>query len=417
MNNPDHGAAAPVSTLRVIAFGFVATFISSFGQTFFVGLFSPQLGAAAGVSGTTVSLLYGIATLASGSLLFWLGGAMDRLSLRLATITSVVILTAGCVSAASVGAGLMLLAAFFLVRLGGQGLLVQLAVVAAARNGGRRRGTTIAWSTMGVIAGEAILPATVLALFGLLYWRDLWLATAGLLVVVVLPVMLWLQRPILWREPGNQSAADPASSAPAIRRTTLLADRRFWAGAAILLTPPFMATGFLFEQSTIAAAMHWNANLIGAAFTIFALFRALGTWFYGRAADRFGTIRMTQLHLLPMALAFTSFALPLGTASIWVAFAGVGFTSGANSVLSGALWADIFGTAAVGTVRGVFGASMVLASALAPIIVAQALSSGLSAQGLGLAFGLYAVIVPLLASPFLNSRVTARTGQSTRSSR
>lgn len=130
---PDLNAGA----MRIIAFGFIATFVSSFGQTFFVGLFNSQFGVATGLDGNTVSLLYGIATLASGSLLFWLGGAMDRLTLRTAVATSLAILISGCVLAAGLETGAMLLTAFFLLRLGGQGLLTQLAVVAAARNGNR----------------------------------------------------------------------------------------------------------------------------------------------------------------------------------------------------------------------------------------------------------------------------------------
>lgn len=406
---------AGTGTLPVIAFGFLATFMSSLGQTFFVGLFSPQFGSATGLDGTTVSLLYGIATLVSGSLLFWLGGAMDRLTLRMAATVALFILIVGCLLAAGSRTGAMLLAAFFLLRLGGQGLLTQLAVVAAARNGGLRRGATIAWATMGVILGEAILPGAVIALKGLLFWRDLWLMAAVFLVVVVTPALLLLQRRIHWRETvppsaGRHRAGDTAAP---FQRRSLLADRRFWAGAAIMLTPPFMATGFLFEQSTIVQAMHWNAHLIGAAFTVFAAFRAFGTWFYGRSVDRFGTILMTRLHLIPMALAFVSFAAPLGEASIWVAFAGIGFTNGANSVLSGALWVDLFGTAAVGTVRGVFGAAMVLASALAPVIVSVLMSSGLSAPGLGVAFGAYALVVPLLAGPFLHGRASTRAGVET----
>src|SRR5699024_5192 len=230
----------------VIAFGFLATFMSSFGQTFFLGLFSPQFGAAAGIEGTTVSLLYGIATLASGSLLFWLGGAMDRLSLRLAVTVSLAILIVGCLFVAGVETGAMLLAAFFLLRRGGRGLLTQLAIVAAARNGGKRRATTIAWASMGVILGEAILPATVIAVLSLFYWRHLWLVAAALSLVVVMPALLVLQRRIHWRESDNQLKSSDATrnTASALRRRTVLTDRRFWAGAAIMLIPPFMTTGF-----------------------------------------------------------------------------------------------------------------------------------------------------------------------------
>ena len=386
---------------RVIVFGFLATFVSSFGQTFFLGLFSPQFQAAAGIGSTRVSLLYGVATLASGSLLFWLGGAMDRLPLRRAIAITLLLFVTGSLLAAGVQGSLVLLAAFFLLRIGGQGLLTQLAVVSAARNGGRRRGAVIAWASMGVILGEATLPAGVIAALDSIDWRALWLGIATVLVVLVGPALWWLQHGIHWQE--RAPTADP-SSAPALRRRTLLRTPAFWAGAAILLLPPFMATGFLFEQSSIAALKDWPAGAIGAAFTVFAVLRALGTWIYGRATDRFGAARMARLHLIPMALSFASLALPLGSGSIWIAFAGIGFTNGANSVLGGALWADLFGTAAVGTVRGVFTAAMVIASALAPITVAGVLSLGLGAGGLGLLFAACALAAPLLAAPWLDPR-------------
>lgn len=401
--------AAPLTTTadrtrQVIAFGFLATFMSSFGQTFFLGLFNPYFQHAAGLGTAGVSLLYGIATLASGSLLFWLGGAMDRLSLRGAVVVTLLIFIAGGLFACGTHDRIMLLATFFLLRLGGQGLLTQLAVVSAARNGGRRKGSTIAWATMGVILGEAVLPAGVLALLGFFYWRGLWFAVVALLVVVVLPGLLALSRGIHWRD---QPRAHDSTTAAPVGRGALLTDPRFWGGAAILLIPPFMATGFLFEQSDITQLMGWRPDAIGAAFTVFAICRAAGTWGYGHAADRFGAVRMARLHLLPMALAFASLALPLGGASIWCAFAGIGFTNGANSVLGGALWVDLFGTASVGTVRGVFAAAMVLASALAPVTVAGILALGASAGGLGLGFAVYAGLVPLLVGPLLN-RAPAR---------
>ncbi len=70
---------AAVDTLRILAFGFVVTLISSFGQTFFVGLFSTVFSSAANIGGTTLSLFFEVATLASGNLLFWVGSAMHRI--------------------------------------------------------------------------------------------------------------------------------------------------------------------------------------------------------------------------------------------------------------------------------------------------------------------------------------------------
>lgn len=115
--------------------------------------------------------------------------------------------------------------------------------------------------------------------------------------------------------------------------------------------------------------MNWPVGTIRAALAVFVGRRAAGTWVCHRTADRFGAARMARLHRIPMALAFTAFALPLGQPSIWMAFAGIGFTKGANSVLGGTLRPDL-----VGTVRGMFAAAMIVSSALAPITVARARS-------------------------------------------
>ena len=384
---------------RIIVFGFVATFVSSFGQTFFLGLFSPQFEVATGVGGARLGVLYGLATLASGGLLFWLGGALDRVSLRRAVVVASGIYVAGSLLAGTVTTPVGLLATFFLLRLGGQGLMSHLGIVTAARGGGNRKGAMIAWASMGVILGEAVLPAGVLAAVAVFEWRWLWHGVSVLLLFAVLPALLLLGRDLPWKPVAEVSASMPRPSID--QRRVLLRQPAFWAGSALLLAPPFMVTGFLFEQVTVSRLMHWPPQLIGAAFVVFALSRAVGTWGYGRAADRFGALRMARLHLLPMTFAFASLALPLGSASLWVAFAGIGFTAGANSVLGGAVWVDLFGTASIGLVRGVFVACAVLATAVAPALTAVMLSTQVGAGAMGLGFAAYCVFASLLVGPAL----------------
>ena len=54
---------------RWLAAGFLLTFFSSFGQTFFIGLSGNDLRAAFGLSGGAFGALYMVATLASASTL------------------------------------------------------------------------------------------------------------------------------------------------------------------------------------------------------------------------------------------------------------------------------------------------------------------------------------------------------------
>ena len=68
---------------RFLAFGLLVALFSSFGQTYFIGLFSAELRAAFALSHGEFGLIYSLASLAAGLCLIWLGRFVDRLDLRL----------------------------------------------------------------------------------------------------------------------------------------------------------------------------------------------------------------------------------------------------------------------------------------------------------------------------------------------
>ncbi|MDZ7591147.1 MAG: hypothetical protein U5L05_10780 [Rubrivivax sp.] len=64
---------ADLHTRPALALGFGAAFMSAAGQSFFIGLFGPSVQDALGVNASTWGVLYGLATLAGGLAMFWLG--------------------------------------------------------------------------------------------------------------------------------------------------------------------------------------------------------------------------------------------------------------------------------------------------------------------------------------------------------
>ena len=68
---------------RLLGFGLLCATLSGFGQTFYVGLFNAPLRSDFGLGHGSLGLVYGAATLASASLLVWLGRLYDRFDLRL----------------------------------------------------------------------------------------------------------------------------------------------------------------------------------------------------------------------------------------------------------------------------------------------------------------------------------------------
>ena len=65
------------SNFKIIIFGFVFTFFSSIGQSFFIGLFNPSIRAELDITHGEFGAIYGAATLCSSITLIWLGKKID----------------------------------------------------------------------------------------------------------------------------------------------------------------------------------------------------------------------------------------------------------------------------------------------------------------------------------------------------
>jgi len=66
---------------KVIFFGFVFTFFSSIGQSFFIGLFNLEIRNELNIGHAEFGSIYGVATLCSSLTLIWLGKKIDELKL------------------------------------------------------------------------------------------------------------------------------------------------------------------------------------------------------------------------------------------------------------------------------------------------------------------------------------------------
>ena len=69
------------SNFKIIIFGFVFTFFSCVGQSFFIGLFNSNIREELNISHGEFGTIYGIATLCSSLTLIWLGKKIDDLKL------------------------------------------------------------------------------------------------------------------------------------------------------------------------------------------------------------------------------------------------------------------------------------------------------------------------------------------------
>lgn len=155
----------------LLAFGFLFTFLSGFGQTFFVSLFVPSLQKHFTLSDAGFSSIYAAATLASAFTLSYLGRFIDQIKLPIFS-SRVMLGFAFALLLLSQSYYLpMLFMGLFGIRLFGQGLMTHVSMTSMVRFFEKNRGKAISFAALGHPASEAIFPSLVVLLIASQGWR------------------------------------------------------------------------------------------------------------------------------------------------------------------------------------------------------------------------------------------------------
>ena len=132
-------------------------FLSSAGQTYFIGVFGADIQAEFGLDAGSWGRTYMIGTLASALVINWTGALIDRVDLRLFTALVLTGLAGACLVMASASTALMLIPAIFLLRQFGQGLTSHAGITSMARYHDLNRGKAIALAAIGFAKAEVTI--------------------------------------------------------------------------------------------------------------------------------------------------------------------------------------------------------------------------------------------------------------------
>lgn len=388
------GARKRAPASLVIA-AFVMTMSSSFGQTYFIGVFAPSIKGALTLTDGEFGGLYTAANLASALVLLWAGRIADRFRIRWLAVAVLLSLAAMCAAMAAVGSVWMLVPVLFGLRLFGQGAIGHLAITGVGRWYVRRRGRMMSIAVLGFSAGEALLPISAVALIASAGWREAWLLAAGALCVVSVPLVLLFLR----REPGHDQEAETADTPVAPQRQWTRAEviRRpeFFGVVAGIVAPGFIITAIFFHQGTIVETNGWTLAWFAGWVPVYALTTISTALLTGWAVDRVGARRVLPFYLLPMACGVTVLALFPSPYAVPVFMMLSALTTGSAATLLGALWAELFGTRHLGAIRSVAVATQIFVSALAPGLIGILLDVGVGLDVLLLAMAGYAAACSL----------------------
>lgn len=353
------------SNLRWVGGGFLLMFFSTFGQTYFVGLSGPYLMARYGLTGGQFGGLYMVATMASALTLPWLGRSLDFLPAWKVVRFSIPGLAVGCVLIVTAPHVAVLLVALYMLRLFGQGMLIEIAYTEVGRWFSSSRGRAMAVVTLGLQAGAALLPLAFALTERQYGWRLPWIAAALMLMLVGFPATLRLLSVdrvphSIEPQPTTQHAARDWTSREVLR------DPMLYLLLAGTLAPPFIATVIYFHQGTLVALRGYDRLAFVAAFPVMAVTTVLSGLLCGHLIDRFGALRLLPFLLIPLAIALATMALVVPLWGVYVFMLLLGISNGLGQTLLGALWPEVYGLANLGGIRAIVVSAWVMATALGP---------------------------------------------------
>ncbi|WP_341936494.1 MFS transporter [Marinimicrobium sp. C2-29] len=367
-----------IQSWPLLAFGFVSIFWGNFGQSFFISWYGAPIQDSLGLSAGRYGSLYSLATLASGLLIMTFGGLIDRLPLRYFATAAALGLTAACLVLAFAFHPLMLLLGLFLLRFCGQGLLPHTAQTTMARHFDDDRGKALSVSASGVPVGEVVLPIAAVALIASLGWRGSWGVIALVTLAIYIPLITWLLR----RSPIDANQVPATASAKVLARSAgrreMLRDYRFWLALPTVLGGPFMITGIFIHQGFILAEKDWTAAWLATCFIAYGVTHWVAQLVTGILIDRFSAQGVLRVVLIPLMTAVFLLAYVDGH---WVAppfMMLLAMTIGAGSPVGGALWAEVYGTAKLGSIRSLMSSLMIISTAISPIVLGVLIDQDLS---------------------------------------
>ena len=382
------------SNFKIIIFGFAFTFFSSIGQSFFIGLFNSNIREELNITHGEFGTIYGIATLCSSIALIWLGKKIDDLKLVNYSILVAIFLFFATLFFSFISGMIFLFFGIFFLRLSGQGLMAHTASTSVSRYFEKRRGKALSYIWFGMSLGEFLLPILIVYLLTFIYWRDLWLQTS-ILIVILLPIFSFFMVKdisIFSREKETENNKNKSTLIKSWTRKEILRDFKFYTMLPCILAPAFIITGIVINQSFIIESKAWGTYTLAKAFMVYAALTVITLFLSGILVDKF-TSRKLLLYLnFPMLLSLLTLILFSHPYSAFIFMGLLGVSNGLTNVLLSSLWAEIYGVNYLGSIKALTGSLMVFSTALATAVFGVLIDLGYSIENIAALCSIYTAI-------------------------
>ena len=392
-------------SLKVIIFGFIFTFFSSFGQSFFLGFFNSSIRNELLISHGQFGTIYASATLFSSVLLIWVGKKIDDIDISKFAFFVILLLSFSCFFFSKISSVSFLFISIFLMRFSGQGMMSHTATTTITRYFNKSRGKALSTGWFGLSAAEFILPILMIYLLTITDWRNIWIAIS-IFIIIFLPISSFIlvknlnfdSRETIKNENFKQE------NIKQWKRKEVIKDFKFYIICANMLAMPWIATGTFVYQSFILTSKNWGTFVIAQSFMAYSLLSVITLIVSGFLIDRFTSRKILIYMNIPLLLSIFIIIYFNNPISSFFFLGLIGISNGLANVLGSSTWAEIYGVKYIGSIKALTTALMVFSTAFGTALFGILIDKGFSIEQIYIISGIY-ISFSIIALFFIRNKL------------
>ena len=392
-------------SLKVIIFGFIFTFFSSFGQSFFLGLFNSSIRETLSITHGQFGSIYASATLLSSFLLIWVGKKIDDINIFRFALYVTLLLAFSCFFFSKISSIVFLFIAVFLMRFSGQGLMSHTATTTISRFFTKSRGKALSIGWFGLSTAEFILPVLIVYLLTLTAWQNIWLSISVLILFFLPFISLALIKNLNFD--SREDVNDQNFVEKEIKnwtRVEVLKDYRFYIVCLNMLAMPWIATGVFVYQSYITESKEWGEFVIAQSFMAYSILSVITLLGSGFLIDKFTSRKLLIFMNIPLLISMlVLFYLDISI-SAFIFLGLIGISNGLANVLGSSTWAEIYGVKYIGSIKALTTALMVFSTAFGTALFGLLIDKGFTIEQIAVISFVY-IFLSLIALFVVRNRL------------
>ncbi len=380
-------------SLKVIVFGFIFTFFSSFGQSFFLGIFNTSIRETLSITHGQFGSIYASATLCSSLLLIWVGKKIDDINIFRFAIYVTLLLSFSCFFFSKISSIVFLFIAIFLMRFSGQGMMSHTATTTVSRYFTKSRGRALSICWFGLSSAEFILPVLMVFLLSLTTWQNIWTVIA-LLILIFLPIAsFFLVRTVkLDTRESTEGKESKEENIKQWKRIEVIKDYKFYIVSMNMLAMPWIATGVFVYQSFITESKNWGPFVIAQSFMSYSVFSVITLLISGFLIDKFTSRKLLIFMNIPLFLSTFVIIYFDAQFTAFIFLGLIGISNGLANVLGSSTWAEVYGVKHIGSIKALTTALMVFSTAFGTALFGILIDIGFSIEKIAIISALYILI-------------------------